>query len=175
MKNETSQILPNWKEISKVLKYKKQDFDNLLQAFLKHKKEIYTEVKKIKKEDRNFENTFLAIENSGDDFADRFYQISNFAMTHKDKDFRDLANNFQKEISEKFVDLEYDKDIYRAILEYKEGNYKKEKKSLDNKYGSGSVKLFEDSYKAYKRMGSSLEFFFNFSCFTFGRSKPILL
>lgn len=156
MKNETSQILPNWKEISKVLKYKKQDFDNLLQAFLKHKKEIYTEVKKIKKEDRNFENTFLAIENSGDDFADRFHQISNFAMTHKDKDFRDLANNFQKEISEKFVDLEYDKDIYRAILEYKEGDYKKEKKSLDNKYGSGSVKLFEDSYKAYKRMGFDL-------------------
>ncbi|MDQ1281990.1 MAG: thimet oligopeptidase [Patescibacteria group bacterium] len=156
MKNETSQILPNWKEISKVLKYKKQDFDKLLEAFLKHKKEIYTEVKKIKKEDRTFQNTFLAIEKSGDDFADRFYQISTFAMTHKDKDFRDLANNFQKESAYKMVDMEHDKDIYRAIVEYKEGNYKKEKLGLDKKYGVGSVKLFEDSYKAYKRMGFDL-------------------
>ena len=50
------------------------------------------------------------------------------------------------------VDLEYDKDIYRAVLEYKEGNYRKENKTLDNKYGVGSVKLFEDTYKDYKNI-----------------------
>ena len=156
MKNQSSQILPNWKEISKVLKYKKKDFDNLLANYINHKKEIYSEVKKIKKEDRNFENTFLAIEKSGDDFADKFYQIATFAMTHKNKDFRDSANNFQKESADKMVDIEHDKDIYKALVEYKEGNYKKENKSLDQKYGAGSVKLFEDSYKAYKRMGFDL-------------------
>lgn len=156
MKNETSQIMPNWKEISKVLQYKKQDFDNLLAKYIAHKKEIYNEVKKIKKEDRTFENTFLAIENSGDSFSDKFFQIFTLGVTHKDKNFRDLVNDFQKELSDKMVDMEHDKDIYRAIVEYKEGNYKKEKKSLDQKYGAGSVKLFEDSYKAYKRMGFDL-------------------
>lgn len=156
MKNQSSQILPNWKEISKVLKYKKKDFDNLLANYIAHKKEIYNEVKKIKKEDRNFENTFLAIEKSGDDFTDTLYQIGAFAVTHKDKYFRDMANNFQKSMSEKMVDLEYDKDIYLAVKDYVEGNYKKEKNTLDNKYGVGSVKLAEDSYKEYKRMGFDL-------------------
>lgn len=156
MKNQSSQILPNWKEISKVLKYKKQDFDNLLANYINHKKEIYNEVKKIKKEDRNFENTFLAIESSGDKFFDTIHQIDALSITHKDKQFRDAATDFQKEISDKSVDLEYDKDIFRSLVEYKEGNYKKEKKGLDQKYRVGSVKLFEDSYKAYKRMGFDL-------------------
>lgn len=68
MKNNI--ILPDWKEISKVLKYKEKDFNNLLNNFIKNKKEVYTKIKSIKKEDRNFENTILAIENSGRDFTD---------------------------------------------------------------------------------------------------------
>lgn len=154
MKNNI--ILPNWKEISKVLKYKKQDFDNLITDFVNHKNEIYKQIKSIKKQDRNFENTILALEKSSDDFADKFYQIGAFTVTHKDKNFRDLATDFQKSVSEKMIDLEYDKDIYLAIKDYVEGNYKKEKKGLDNKYGAGSVKLVEDSYKEYKRMGFDL-------------------
>jgi thimet oligopeptidase len=154
--NKNNTILPNWKEIAKVLKYKKQDFDKLLENYVKHKKEIYSKVKSIKKEDRNFENTILAIEKSGDDFTDTIYQIGALAVTHKDKSFRDMANDFQKSMSEKMVDLEYDKDIYLAVKDYIEANYKKEKKTLDNKYGVGSVKLAEDSYKDYKRMGFDL-------------------
>lgn len=67
--------------------------------------------------------------------------------------FRDGASNFQKELGEVFTDLEYDKDLYRSFIEYYEGNYKKEKKILIRIFGEGSVKLVEDEYKAFKRMG----------------------
>ncbi len=155
MKNNI--ILPDWKEISKILKFKEKDFNNLLNSFVENKKVIYTEIKSIKKEDRNFENTILALENSGKDFTDTFYQIGVYAITHKDKAFRDLASNFQKELSEIMTDLEYDKDLYVSFIEYYEENYKKEKKNLDKIYGEGSAKLVEDEYKSFKRMGFNLK------------------
>lgn len=156
MTKNTNIILPNWKDIAKVLKYKEKNFSNLLENYIKAKKEIYTNIKSIKKENRNFENTVLAIENSGNDFTDTIYQIGVYSITHKDKAYRDMADNFQKEMSEKMTDIEYDKDIYLAFMDYYNGNYKKEKKNLDKIYGEGSAKLVEDEYKGYKRMGFEL-------------------
>lgn len=149
-------ILPNWVKIAKTLKFKDKDFNYLLENYIKAKKEIYTNIKSIKKENRNFENTILALENSGNDFTDTIYQIGVYSITHKDKAYRDMADNFQKEMSEKMTDIEYDKDIYLAFMDYYNGNYKKEKKNLDKLYSEGSVKLVEDEYKGYKRMGFDL-------------------
>ena len=154
--DKNNSIQPNWKSISKIKSYKKEDFDNLLEEYISEKKEAYNKIKSIKKEDRNFENTILALEEAGDRFTDTFYQIVVYAMTHKEKSYRDEANNFKKLLSEKSIDLEYDKDIYRSFMDYYEGNYKKGKKSLDKFFGEGSVKLVEDNYKAYKRMGFDL-------------------
>ncbi len=156
MKNKKEAIMPDWKSIAKVQKYKKEDFDKLLGSYLKSKKEIYTKIKSLKKEERGFENTILALENSGNKFTDTIYQINAYAITHKDRAWRDMANEFQKEMSTKVVDIEHDKDIYLSVKDYFEGNYKKEKKDLDKKYGVGSVKLVEDTIKGYKRMGFNL-------------------
>ncbi len=41
-------------------------------------------------------------------------------------------------------------------MDYKDGNYKKEKSYLDKVYGTGSQKLFIDLLKVYKRMGFNL-------------------
>lgn len=152
----TKIIPPNWKEISKIKNYKKRDFNNLLKKYIENKKEVYKKIKALKKEERNFLNTVLALENCDQDFDNIFNQIGVYSITHKNKEYRDLASLFEKELSQKSVDLEYDKDLWKAVLEYREGNYKKEKKQLDNKYGIGSVKLFEDIYKGYKRMGFDL-------------------
>lgn len=156
MQRNKNIILPDWKEISKILKYKKDDFDNLLLNYVNHKKEIYSEVKKIKKENRTFENTILVLENSDDKYSDLINQIDAYSITHKDKAWRDNGNEFQKKMAENIVDIEYDEYIYRSIKEYIEGNYKKEKKNLDTKYGVGSIKLVEDMHREYKRMGFEL-------------------
>lgn len=147
---------PDWFSISKIQKYKKKDFDELLRGYFQNKKEVYAKIKSLKKEERNFENTILALENCDNDFEDVFHQIGVLSISHVKKEYRDLANDFEKEASRKNVDIAYDEGIYRAVLEYKEGNYKKEKKGLDEKYGVGSVKLCEDIYKGYKRMGFDL-------------------
>lgn len=156
MITKSKSILPDWTKIAKTLKFKEKDFTKLLQDFVEHKQKVYTEIKNLKKEDRTFENTILAIENSGNDFTDTFYQIGVYAITHKNKAWRDLANSFEKDLGEKMTDLEYDKDLYRSFIEYYTGNYKKEKKNLDKLYGEGSVKLVEDYYKEFKRMGFAL-------------------
>lgn len=156
MKNKKEAIMPDWKSIAKIQKYKKEDFDKLLESYLKTKKEIYTNIKSLKKEERNFENTIIALENSDYNYSDTMYQIIAYSITHKDKVWRDAANEFKKVFSEKIVDIEYDKELYLSIKDYVEGNYKKEKKNLDVKYGVGSVKLVEDTIKSYKRMGFDL-------------------
>lgn len=155
MKNQNI-ILPDWEKIAKTLKFKKDDFNKLLNNYVEHKHKVYQEIKNIKKVERTFENTILAIQNSGNDFIDTIYQIGVYSITHKDKAYRDEANNFQKVLGEKMTDIEYDKDIYLAFMYYYNGNYKKEKKSLDKVYGEGSVKLVEDEYKGFKRMGFTL-------------------
>lgn len=148
---------PDWFSISKIKNYKKEDFDKLLKSYLKNKKEVYSKIKSLKKEERNFENTILALENCDSDFEVQLNQIGINALTHTKKVCRDLANDFEKRLSQKSVDIEYDKDIYKAIIEYKEGNFQKERRSLDKKYGIGSVKLAQDVYKSYKRMGFDLK------------------
>ncbi|MEA4910773.1 Oligopeptidase A [bioreactor metagenome] len=155
-KNVQKGIFPDWFSVSKIQKYTKKDFDKLLKDYFENKKRVYSEIKSLKKEERNFENTVLALENCDDSFDDTFHQIGVLSISHTKKEYRDLANDFEKELSKKNVDIVYDDKIYKAILEYREGNYQKEKKSLDEKYGVGSVKLFEDICKGYKRMGFDL-------------------
>lgn len=150
---------PDWFSIAKVKNYKKNNFDFLLKKYVQNKEEVYSKIKSLKKEERNFENTILALENCDNPFQDIFHQIGVYSFTHTKKEYRDLADDFNKALSEKSVDLEYDEGIYQAIVEYREGNYKKKKKEktdLDKKYGIGSLKLLEDIYKGYKKMGFDL-------------------
>ena len=156
MNKEEASIAPNWNEIAKILKYKEKDFNNLLNNFLEHKNKIYSEIKTISKQNRNFENTVLALENSDATYTDKLHQINVYSITHKNKKYRDLANNFIKDFAKIATDIEYDKDIYKSFMEYYEENYKKENKDLDKKYGEGSIKLVEDINKVYKRMGFDL-------------------
>jgi thimet oligopeptidase len=50
------------------------------------------------------------------------------------------------------VDIEYDKDLYKALLSYVNGNYKKEKKSLRKE----DIRLLEETIREYRRMGFDL-------------------
>lgn len=153
---ENSEILPDWKLISKVQKFKKEDLNKILNKYIENKNSIYKEIKSIKKEDRNFENTILALEYCDIDFDDIIHQISILSESHNKKEVRDLFNEFKINLTDKSVDIEFDKEIYTAVLDYKEGNFRKEKNILDGKFGIGSTKLVEDFYKVYKRMGFDL-------------------
>lgn len=158
-REEEKVIYPDWLKLSKILSLKEKDFDTLLKEYLKSKKEVYKKIKSLKKEERDFKNTILALENSDTYFQNIFSGISIYSFTHKDKDFRDNADKFLKKLSKKSIELEYDKDLYKAFIDYYENNYqieKNSKKSLDAIYGLGSQKLVEDYYKGYSLMGFNL-------------------
>ncbi len=112
----------------------------------------YKEIKSLSREERTFENTFLALEYAIGDLGDRMHQIGLLSQVSTSKSFRDTASQTDMRLSSLMVDIGRDKEIFHALKEYKEGNYKKEKKSLS----ADSIKLFEDSYKAFVKMGFDL-------------------
>ena len=46
------------------------------------------------------------------------------------KEVRDAAHAIATEMSQKLVDIEYDRDLFISLVEYYEGNFSDEKKKL---------------------------------------------
>lgn len=168
-----------------------EDMKALPQKYIEYKKRIYSDIKKINPEHRTFQNTVLGILNSDKyfdskgmliDYSDTVHQIGLLSNVHTDANFRNIANQVITEISQKMVDIEYDKGLYIALLEYEMGNYEDECKGLsldiftseenkknitknkvNSKTGKQTIKLdeidkkvFIDMLKGYKRMGFDL-------------------
>ncbi len=118
---------------------------------LAYKKKVYAEIKKIKKEDRTFENTIYALESSDYLFGSQIMAIETLSMVSPIESVRNTTKNTIKKLGQKMVDIEHDKGLYNAVLEYRAGpNYKKEKLSEEEK------KLLIDTIKEYRRMGFDL-------------------
>lgn len=128
---------------------KMKEFANLV---LTHKKNVYAEIKKIPKESRTYENTVYALERSEGVYADVIRQISLLGELSPKADVRTASHEIMIAISSELIDIEYDKELYEALVQYQEGNYKKEKKLL----GKDDIKLFEEALRDYRRMGFDL-------------------
>lgn len=115
-------------------------------------KEYKNEVVKIKKEDLNFKNYIHYGEEVNHKIAQLTISIFPFANLHPDKKFRDAALRVELELSKILNEFAYDEEIYRQFLNYYNGNYKKEKKELTVE----DIKIVDDSFKGYKKMGMNL-------------------
>lgn len=113
------------------------------------KKNTYTQVKELPVGERTFENTVLALDMSEGEYTDVFHFVNILGELSPKKEVRDAVHEILTEAGEKMVDIEYDKELYSAVLEYSHGNYKDEKKSLRRE----DVKLLEESLREYKRAG----------------------
>lgn len=127
--------------------WKPNDFTYKVRDALNHKKAIYVQILKVKKQDRTFENTIFALEISNEKIS-YIYGILDFLLNvSPDKTIRDAATSETTFIKKELVDIEHNKALYDAVMEYSE---KKEKLS------GADLKLFEDTVKGYKRMGFHL-------------------
>jgi Zn-dependent oligopeptidase len=90
----------------------------------------YKKIKAILPEHRTFENTVYALEISDGEYGDIFQQIGILGEVSPSKDVRDAVHTVMTEMSQKLVDIEYDKGLYTALVEYHEGNFEDEKKKL---------------------------------------------
>ncbi len=121
-------------------------------AYIDHKKKVYAEIKSIKKNERTFLNTLYALERCDDIFESFFSKMGILSEVSTKKEIRDGAHRVITESTNQLIDIEHDKDMYRSVQEYYEGNFKKEKKLLRKE----DIKLVEETYREYKRLGFDL-------------------
>lgn len=121
-------------------------------AYVERKKEVYARIKGIKKEERTFVNTVYALEKADGDFGTIFRQMGFLGEVSSKKEIRDTVHEVMTTLSQELVDIEYDKGLYTALLDYEAGAYKKEKKHLRKE----DIKLFTEGLRDYKRMGFDL-------------------
>jgi thimet oligopeptidase len=121
-------------------------------AYLVHKKSAYSAIKAILPENRTYLNTLLALERCDESFDSFFSKLGLLSEVSPKKELRDLAHEVLTTTSEKMVDIEYDRGMFVALIEYYEGNFSDEKKSLRKE----DIKLLEETVREYKRMGFDL-------------------
>lgn len=113
---------------------------------LDNKKKLYAEIKAIPAVDRTFENTVYGIEEAGDSMvAVNYFDILMNASPIES--IRKAAEEVIKMIRLEMVDMEYNRDVYRAFHEFADKRLPLE---------GEDAKLFEDMDLTYKRMGFHL-------------------
>ncbi len=127
------------------------EINSFTNKYINHKKSEYQKIKSLK-EDLTFKNVVLALENSEGGYGSFFNKIHLLTQVHPNKLVRDACQKVEIETSNALVDVEYDIELYGVFKKYMDGNFKKEKKLLNGP----SIKLAEDMYKSYKRMGFEL-------------------
>ncbi len=133
-------------------KWTPKHMKELAQKGLVLKKENYNKIKAILPENRTYENTVFALDRADMAFGDVMNKLGVLGDISPKKDVRDAAHSIQTALTSQSVDLDYDRDLYVSLIEYREGNYQDEKKKLSK----DDIKLFEDTIKEYERIGFNL-------------------
>lgn len=122
------------------------------EAAVTYKKDAYTKIKDILPENRTYENTIYALECSDGPAGDMLRKVALLGEVSPKKEVRDTVSQTIIDITNKMVDIQYDRGMYIAVLEYYEGNFRDEKKKLKKE----DIKLLEDILRDYRRMGFDL-------------------
>lgn len=123
------------------------DFKNFPKLAIEELRKDYAKIKKIKPSERNFDNTLIALQNSGKIYGQNLHYVDFLSQVSSDKKVREIAHKVGEEYSKLVVDVVYDKGIYNAL---KELEAKKPKLEPDAK------KLLKDTMRSYRRMGFDL-------------------
>lgn len=132
--------------------WNKEKMKKLADTALRTKKESYVRIKQIPKEKRSYENTMYALECSEREYGDVLRQISFLGEVSAKEEIRSASHEIIMDISRQLIDIEYDKDLYLALVSYYEGNFRKEKRNL----GKDDIKLLDETVREYRRMGFDL-------------------
>ncbi len=125
---------------------------DLAEKGLSLKKENYKKIKAILPESRTYENTMFALERADMLFGDTMNKLAVLGDISPKKNVRDAAHSIQNALTSQSVDLDYDRDLYTSLIEYREGNFESEKSKLDKE----DIKLFIETIKEYERIGFNL-------------------
>jgi Zn-dependent oligopeptidase len=116
-------------------------------------KEFKIEVIKIKKEDLSFENYIHRSDFLSAEIGRLAGVLFGYTNLHTDEKIQNMGRKVELEISKVLNEFAYDMEIYQQFVNYYNGNFKKQKKTLTGE----QIKIVEDSNKAYKKMGMHLD------------------
>ncbi|OGZ45629.1 MAG: hypothetical protein A3C84_02275 [Candidatus Ryanbacteria bacterium RIFCSPHIGHO2_02_FULL_48_12] len=112
-----------------------------------HKEKVYAAIKLVPDFDRTFQNTIAALERASYVESPQMHYVELLLEVSPRSDVRKAAKETLDEYSQKIVDIEYDEDLYHAVLACARKNEPLE---------GADKKLLEDALRAYRRMGFGL-------------------
>jgi thimet oligopeptidase len=119
---------------------------------VEYKRKEMEKLKSILPEDRTYINTLYALERADGPAGEMLRKVALLGEVSPKEEVRNAASHVLIDVSNKMVDIDYDRDVYIALLEYYEGNFRDEKKKL----GKDDVRLLEETIREYRRMGFDL-------------------
>ena len=131
------------------IKWDEKRLEDELKKYLTEIKENIKKIKKIKKEDRNFENSVLALDYLSGEFHNFPNILEVLVLLSPKKEIRKKANELSAKLSTETTKLIRDKKLYEIVLEYKKN--KKEKLKKDEE------KFLNDTIFDFERMGFGLK------------------
>ncbi len=127
-----------------------KELEKELRKRLEKKKKALGKIKKIAKKERTFENTVFALEKSNRELGDFLVKLDVLLNMSPKKQIREKAAELEVLASQNLVEINFDEGIFRALKDYKNNGYKKEKlEEVDRR-------LFKEYFKDYQRMGFAL-------------------
>jgi thimet oligopeptidase len=129
-----------------------EDIKKIPDYVISTKKERLADIKKVRAEERNFENTVYALQASDYSISESVREIDLLQNVAPKKEVRDASKKAIEIIEKKLIAIERDPKIWKALKEYHEGAWEHEQKTLPPE----DLKLFNDIYRSYKRMGFDL-------------------
>ncbi len=134
------------------VKWNQKDIQKNKEKYLEEIKKNIQKIKKIKKEDRTFENTILAL----DYVSGEYHNFPNFlevmTLLSPKAEIRQEVMKVSTELEDKIFSLLRDKKLYQAILDFNQ-KLKKEKIKLS----SEEKILFEGTLKSFQKLGFDLD------------------
>jgi thimet oligopeptidase len=134
------------------VKWAPTQIEKIGKAAIEYKKASYKKIKAVLPENRTYENTVYALETAQGKFGDDLRKINILSEKSPKKEIREISHKVINKYEHESVDTDYDRDLYIAVLEYYEGNFADEKKTV----GKEAVKLLEETIRDYRRMGFDL-------------------
>lgn len=128
------------------------EINQRVSAYLKDVKKQIEKLKNIPDEQRTFANTPQGLDDASNKSDLQIFAsaLAGIKYLHPDASLRDAAEKAISEISAFFVGLYSDKEVYKALKAYAEGNALKENLSPEQRY------YMQELMKDFKRMGLEL-------------------
>ncbi len=139
-------IIPKTKKDFEWVNWGPKEIEKSSKSLIEVIKKDYEKIKSIPKKDRTFENTVCAIESAGGD-ASEDNPIFALKYLSPKKTVREASKKASEFLSKELVDLNHDKALYNAFLEYRP---RKEKLTDEEKL------LWKDIDTSFRKMGFHL-------------------